>query len=198
MTSEVRAIHLPGATIRLYPDWLPAADAVQQTLQTELDWRQESIVMFGRVIGEPRLVAWYGDADAVYRYSGRTNHPRPWTATLIAIREAVELTTRVRFNSVLANQYCSGSDYMGWHSDDEPELGTRPVIASVSLGATRRFQFRPRPKGPIALTVELAHGSLLVMSGDTQTQYHHRIAPTRQPLGPRINLTFRNVAPTVG
>lgn len=192
------AVQLAGAQIRLYPDWLPDATVMLETLLTELDWQQESIVMFGRSIPEPRLVAWYGDEGAVYRYSGRTNRPQPWTPTLADLRDRVAQRTGSEFNSVLANLYRDGSDHMGWHSDDEPELGPEPTIASLSLGATRRFQFRPRPRGPIATTLELKNGSLLVMAGKTQTAYHHRIAPTQQPTGPRINLTFRNVYPAVG
>jgi alkylated DNA repair dioxygenase AlkB len=97
-------------------------------------------------------------------------------------------------NSVLANLYRDGADHMGWHADDESELGAEPVIASVSLGAARQFQFRPRPRGAIALRLDLRPGSMLVMAGATQRHYHHRVPPTARPVGPRINLTFRRVA----
>lgn len=153
--------------------------------------------MFGRWIPEPRLTAWFGDPGAAYRYSGRDNEPLPWLPALAAVRDAVGQTTGAAFNSVLANRYRDGADHMGWHADDEPELGAHPVIASVSLGAMRRLQFRPRPKGPAALQVELPHGSLLVMAGATQQRYHHRIAPTSKPLAQRVNLTFRRTQPRV-
>ena len=186
---------LPGAALRWWPDFLreDAAACLFEALRADLPWRQQSIRMFGRWIAEPRLTSWHGDAGAAYRYSGRDNPPQPWTPPLVDLRERVGRMTGERFNSVLANLYRDGADHMGWHADDEASLGPAPVIASVSLGAERRLQFRPRPRGPIALQVDLPAGSLLVMAGGTQQHYHHRIPRTARPVGPRINLTFRLV-----
>jgi alkylated DNA repair dioxygenase AlkB len=189
---------LPGARLELIAGFLPPAraDEVRDLLLAEVAWQQQSIRMFGRWIPEPRLTAWYGDPGATYRYSGRDNVPLPWLPVLAELRDAAEAAAGTGFNSVLVNRYRDGADAMGWHSDDERELGQRPVIASVSLGATRRMQFRPRGGGPTALAVDLPHGSLLVMAGDTQTTYQHRIPRTTAAPGERINLTFRHVRPT--
>ncbi len=179
----------------LWPEFLSEQRAAEafDALLAQLAWEQRSIRMFGREIPEPRLVAWHGEPDAVYRYSGRTNLPQPWTPLLMLLRSQIQELTGHTFNSVLANRYRSGSDAMGWHSDDEPELGPAPTIASLSLGSVRRMQLRPRPSGPIALAVDLPPGSLLLMAGHTQRAYHHRIARTSRPVGERINLTFRLV-----
>jgi alkylated DNA repair dioxygenase AlkB len=193
-----RPLELPGADLLWWPQLLatPVAQQAEHDLQHELPWQQRSIRMFGREVLEPRLTSWHGDPEAHYRYSGRDNAPLPWTATLLRMREAVEQATGEVFNSVLANLYRDGADHMGWHADDERELGGRPVIASLSLGAVRRFQFRPRPKGAVLLTLELGPGSLLLMAGQTQRHYHHRVPATARTAGRRINLTFRRIIPT--
>jgi len=151
--------------------------------------------MFGRVVDSPRLSAWIGDEDAVYRYSGTRFVPRPWTPELLALRDRVAAACGVPFNSVLANLYRDGADRMGWHSDDEPELGPRPVIASVSLGAERTFRFRAKAGGE-TVAIELPHGSLLTMAGDTQRLYRHELPARKRVTGPRINLTFRWIQPS--
>jgi alkylated DNA repair dioxygenase AlkB len=196
-TAPPERVVLPGADLLWWPDFLrPAVAAgVVERLSAELPWQQRTLRMFGRDVLEPRLVSWHGDPEAHYRYSGRDHEPLPWTADLIELRELVEAACGHPMNSVLANRYRDGADHMGWHSDDEPELGPAPVIASVSLGAARQLQFRPRPRGPIALRLDLRPGSMLVMAGATQRRYHHRIPPTARPVGARINLTFRHVAP---
>ncbi len=172
----------------------PAAAAeLAGRLAAALAWQQRTLRMFGRDIAEPRLTSWHGDPGAHYRYSGRDHAPLPWPPELTALRRRVELAARHPMNSVLANLYRDGADHMGWHADDEAELGPAPVIASVSLGAARQLQFRPRPSGPIALRVEAVPGSLLVMAGDTQRNYHHRVPRTARPVAMRINLTFRLV-----
>jgi alkylated DNA repair dioxygenase AlkB len=145
---------------------------------------------------QPRLTAWYGDATARYSYSGLDLTPQPWTPALLALRTQVEQATGVTFNSVLLNLYRTGQDSMGWHADDEPELGPEPVIASISLGATRRFRLRPRhsqqlPHAPLGL--DLPSGSLLVMRGTTQQHWQHAVPKTARPVGPRLNLTFRTI-----
>jgi alkylated DNA repair dioxygenase AlkB len=191
-------IALPDAELWWWPQLLPPSRASElfDRLRAGLPWQQRTLRMFGRAIPEPRLVSWHGDPEAHYRYSGRTHVPQPWTAELTELRETVEAANGHAVDSVLANLYRDGNDHMGWHADDEPELGSEPVIASVSLGAARQFQFRPRPRGPIALRLDLPPGSMLVMAGATQRHYHHRIPRTSQRVGPRINLTFRRVAAT--
>lgn len=148
--------------------------------------------MFGRMVDSPRLSAWIGDEEATYRYSGVPFAPRSWSSSLLALRDRVAEACGARFNSVLANLYRNGNDRMGWHSDDERELGAAPVIASVSLGAARSFRFRAKAGGD-ALAIELAHGSLLRMAGDTQRLYKHELPVRKRVAGPRINLTFRLV-----
>lgn len=149
--------------------------------------------MFGRTVPAPRLEAWYGDPGAAYTYSGLAHEPLPWTAELQDLRERVESATATTFNSVLANLYRSGADSNGWHADDEPELGEQPVIASLSLGATRRFLLRHRASGE-RVELMLEAGSLLVMRGATQQCWQHCVPKQRTVQAPRINLTFRRVA----
>lgn len=192
---------LPQADLRYDPDFLPPAEAdvLLAQLTAEVAWEQRSIRLFGQQVPQPRLTAWYGDAAARYTYSNLTWEPRPWTAALQALRQQVEAATGTRFNSVLLNLYRTGQDSMGWHADDEPELGPAPVIASLSLGATRRFRLRPRAglvHPPFSL--DLPSGSLLLMRGATQQHWQHALPKTARPVGPRLNLTFRWVTPVGG
>lgn len=168
------------------------ADRALAALLTEVSWQQHSITLFGKEVPEPRLSAWIADPGVSYLYSGRRREPLPWTATLDEIRARAATIAGTRFNSVLANLYRDGNDAMGWHADDEPELGPAPVIASVSLGAERRFDLRHNVSGD-TVNALLPHGSLLVMRGDTQHAWKHRIARTTRVGAPRINLTFRSV-----
>nr|WP_262905429.1 alpha-ketoglutarate-dependent dioxygenase AlkB [Hymenobacter nitidus] len=175
-----------------------AADALFAELEQTIAWRHESIKLFGKLVPQPRLTAWHGDPSARYSYSGLSWEPQPWTPALQALRTLVEEATQTGFNSVLLNLYRAGHDSMGWHADNEPELGPEPVIASVSLGATRRFRLKPRdplatPHAPVSL--ELASGSLLLMRGPTQQHWLHAVPKTTQPVGPRLNLTFRRIIP---
>ncbi|MCD0279719.1 alpha-ketoglutarate-dependent dioxygenase AlkB [Xanthomonas melonis] len=189
---------LPGADIRWTRGWLPAAqaDALLQTLLAQVHWEVHRIRMFGRVVDSPRLSSWIGDAEASYRYSGTRFAPEPWLDALQPVRAQLQADTGHRFNSVLINRYRSGSDAMGWHSDDEPELGAQPLIASLSLGARRRFAFKHRNEASLKQILELGHGDLLLMGGDTQRHYRHALPRTARLVGERINLTFRQVAPT--
>lgn len=172
------------------------ADDALSVLTAELAWHQPQVMLFGRRVTSPRLAAWYGDPGAVYTYSGQVNEPLSWTPALKALRQRVAAAAGAKFNSVLANRYRDGADSMGWHRDAEPELGRNPVIASVSLGATRRFVLRHKKKKSVApVVIELTHGSLLVMAGATQHYWRHRVPPTRRPVAARINLTFRYVLP---
>jgi alkylated DNA repair dioxygenase AlkB len=186
---------LPGADVALDPEWMNAgdADALLTTLLVDVPWDIHRIRLFGREVGSPRLSCWIGDPEAAYTYSGLRLQPRPWPPALQRVRERLQREVGVGFNGVLANLYRDGRDRMGWHSDDERELGPRPVIASLSLGACRRFVLRHRREIALKLAIELPHGSLLVMRGETQRHYRHALPATAKPVGPRINLTFRRV-----
>src|SRR5690606_23148736 len=155
---------------------------LHQNLVHGLPWGVHRIRLFGREVESPRLSCWIGDAGAAYRYSGVRHEPVPWPDRLRPVRDRLVRETRLPFNSVLANLYRGGSDCMGWHSDDEPELGAQPVIASLSLGATRRFMLRHRRDPSRKLVLELPHGSLLVMRGDTQQDYRHALPRTTRPV----------------
>jgi alkylated DNA repair dioxygenase AlkB len=167
------------------------ADRALETLAAETAWRQESIRMFGRSVAIPRLTAWCGDLGTTYTYSGLTNEPAPWTPLLEELRERVSRAAGARFNSVLLNLYRSGADGMGWHADNEPEIGDAP-IASLSLGAQRTFQLKHRTDEERRQVV-LAHGSLLLMYAPTQRHWLHGVPKQKNVAGRRINLTFRIV-----
>lgn len=188
-------LELPGADLLFYPDWLTckAADALMTSLRENIAWECHRIRIFGREVDSPRLSCWMGDAGASYVYSQTRFEPYSWLPELQSLRERLQNEFECQFNSVLANLYRDGQDSMGWHSDDEPELGKQPVIASVSLGATRRFSFKAKTENAKAVHLELPHGSLLLMRGDTQKNYRHALAKTVKPVGERLNLTFRNI-----
>ena len=167
---------------------------VLDQLIAEVPWRQENILVWGKMYRQPRLVAWYGDEGSKYTYSGITLNPIPWTDLLFDIKRRVETATRAKFNSVLLNYYRDNRDSMGFHSDDEAELGDKPVIASLSLGEERTLILKHRRNKlarPVRLTLE--SGSLLLMKGETQRYWKHGIAKETRRCGPRINLTFRRI-----
>ena len=169
-----------------------AATELMAGLLGDVPWEEEEIFLHGRMVKSPRLTAWYGDPGASYMYSGVPHEPMEWTPELSAIRELVSSSAQVSFNSVLLNLYRDGSDSVSWHSDDEEELGAEPTIASMSLGATRRFRLRER-RTRESLGLDLADGSLLLMSGASQRGWEHCLTKTKRAVGPRINLTFRVV-----
>lgn len=175
--------------VTLIPDFLgrQIADEAFATLLRELPWELRTTEVYGRELPVPRMELWI--ADHPYTYSRRTYQPWPWTPTLLKLKKGIEVATSSQFNSVLLNRYENGSDSVGWHADDESEMSQKHPIASLSLGATRRFQMRRRG-GPIQ-TIELGHGSLLVMSAGMQQEWKHCVPKTRKPCGRRINLTFR-------
>ncbi len=161
-------------------------------LRDELEWEQREIVLFGRRVLQPRLIAWAGDLG--YRYSGQTLEPRDFTPTARRLLERVRAETGESFNHVLVNRYRSGDDSMGLHADDEPELGRDPVVATVSLGAVRRFVVRPRRKQDgDGQDLWLGHGALLVMGGACQRHYVHGVPREAGARGERISLTFRRL-----
>ena len=186
---------LPGAELRFASDWLAAveADALLISLREGIHWETHRIRLFGREVDSPRLSCWIGDEGAAYTYSGARFQPHPWPAALPTVRQRLTDELGCVFNSVLANRYREGRDYMGWHSDNESELGPQPLIASLSLGATRRFVLKHRHDSSRKLELEMPHGSLLVMGGDTQRNYKHALPRTARPLGERVNLTFRRI-----
>jgi alkylated DNA repair dioxygenase AlkB len=168
------------------------ADMMLAALRDEMAWEQREIVLFGRPILQPRLIAWAGDVG--YRYSGQTLEPRAFTPTLRGLLLRVSTRCGVAFNHVLANRYRSGDDSMGLHADDEPELGPDPVVAIVSLGAARRLVIRPRRKQDRARHDQaLGHGALLVMGGTCQRHYVHGVPRQAGLEGERISLTFRRL-----
>ena len=170
--------------------------AVLDQLTADIPWRQESILVWGKMHLQPRLVAWYGDRGSDYTYSGITLTPLPWSDLLLEIKKRIETVTPASFNSVLLNYYRDNRDSMGFHSDDEPELGPRPVIASLSLGEERTFIMKHKLNKLVKpVRLKLASGSLLLMKGETQRYWSHGIAKESRPCGPRINLTFRQIIP---
>lgn len=186
---------MPDAEVYLVPQFVPASGqaALQAALAQQVAWRQEQITIFGRKIDQPRLTAWYADPGKAYTYSGLTWQPLPWIPQLNQLREQLRHTTGAAFNSVLLNLYRHGQDSMGWHSDDEPELGQNPIIASISLGAERVFSFRHRKEKALKQRVLLPSGSLLLMAGTTQHHWQHQLAKSAKVSEERINLTFRYI-----
>jgi len=168
-------------------DWM-------ECLRKEIEWEQHRIKIFGQWVDCPRLSAWYGDLGATYSYSGLSLTPKAWTPTLLEVHNQLAETIERPFNSVLLNLYRNGNDSMGWHSDDEWELGLNPVIASISLGDPRMMKFRHRSDPEVSkFALELSTGSLLIMAGTTQKFWQHEIPKTKKSVGERLNLTFRFV-----
>jgi alkylated DNA repair dioxygenase AlkB len=187
---------LPDAELSLDRGFLPRAEADRlfAVLRDEVAWRQDEVLVFGRRHAVPRLHQWYGEPGLVYRWSGIAMAPEPWTPALAAIRRRLEARVGVRFNSALVNLYRDGRDCVGWHADDEAELGPRPQIASVSLGAGRDFLLRHRERRDLGTTkIHLTHGSLLLMGGATQEAWVHALPRRLRVREPRINLTFRTI-----
>jgi alkylated DNA repair dioxygenase AlkB len=185
----------PDGMVEYHDRWLePAqADACMDALIEEIEWERRWITMFGKRIMQPRLVAFQGDPGVRYTYSADVHAARGWDPTVASLRDRLEEGCGLRFNSVLLNLYRDGSDAMGWHADDERELGNNPSIASISLGATRRFVLRSKADRTTRFELEPAHGSLIVMRGALQHHWQHQVPRTRNSVGPRVNLTFRRV-----
>ena len=186
---------LPDAKIRYYPSFFSPPQSsffLEQLLET-IQWKQNTIKMYGKENPVPRLEAWYGDPGKSYAYSGIQMDPIPWTDELKDIKSAVEVESGIKFNSVLINFYRDGKDRVAWHSDDEKELGQNPFIGSVSFGAERKFKLRHKKYKSNGLKKEiiLQNGSFLLMQGSTQHHWMHEIPRTAKPIDSRINLTFR-------
>ena len=182
-----------GVPQALYvPRFLPGgrADELLADTLARADWRPERVTLFGRTYTARRLSTCYGDPAASYRYSGFDRHAAPWTSQLRTLADDVGAAVGWRFNFVLINRFRDGGDRLGWHADDEADLGARPVIASLSLGAERVFRMRPKTGGASVGKV-LEHGSLVLMWGMSQRDFQHAVPPTAKPVGERLNFTFR-------
>ncbi|CAN5424499.1 alpha-ketoglutarate-dependent dioxygenase AlkB [soil metagenome] len=184
---------LPAELLEYNPGVFSAQESLnfmRQFIQS-VPWQQRMVTMYGKQMITPRLTAWYGDAGRGYTFSGSKFDPLPWTKELLLIRQKTEAVAGITFNSVLLNYYRDGNDSVAWHSDDEYELGEKPVIASVSFGQVRRFDVRHKTNHQNKYSVDLENGSLLLMKGDLQHNWEHRIAKSTKPLKERVNLTFR-------
>jgi alkylated DNA repair dioxygenase AlkB len=193
--SEPIHFNLPDAEIIYFPDFLSKeeANSLFQELIESIPWQQDEITVYGKKHLQPRLTALYGHEGKPYSYSNITMQPHPWTLTLQKIKLLVENIAETNFTTVLLNYYRDGSDSNGWHADNEKELGTNPVIASVSLGAERSFQLKHNSDISQKKNIILENGSLLLMKGSTQHFWKHQVPKTAKPIGPRINLTFRQI-----
>lgn len=191
--SEPIVFDVPDASIIYYPNFFSTEEATIffDTLQKEIPWQQDDIKVYGKVYPQPRLTALFGNEGKSYSYSNITMHPHKWSPLLMSIKEKVEKTTEAIYSTVLLNYYRDGKDSNGWHADNEKELGTNPIIASLSFGAERMFQLKHNAIPNQKINIPLAHGSLLVMKGTTQHFWKHQIPKTTKPIGSRINLTFR-------
>ena len=188
-----QTVSLPAELLEYIPGLFSMAEsiALMKDFISNVSWQQRTVTMYGKQIITPRLTAWYGDKGKDYTFLGTKFAPLPWTKELLQIRGKVEQIADVTFNTVLLNYYRDGSDSVAWHSDDEYELGIKPVIASVSLGQARRFDVRHKVDHQKKYSVNLENGSLLLMRGDLQHSWEHRIAKSTKILKERINLTFR-------
>jgi alkylated DNA repair dioxygenase AlkB len=186
---------LPDAELHYWPTYLAAdqANRLQQQLAEQLNWQRARIRLYGREVAIPRRQVWMGEPHCRYRYSGTDFLPEPWHPLLQQLAQRLSQTLQQPFNCVLLNQYADGQDHMGWHADDEPELGEAPQIASLSLGQSRRFDLKHRQL-ECQLQLQLQHGSLLFMAGACQQYWQHRLPKQAQVKAERINLTFRYIA----
>jgi len=194
-------------TIDPHKNWLPyqgtvnyygrlltteQADIYLNKLLETIEWRNDEAIIFGKKISTKRKVAWYGERPYAYTYSNTTKYALPWTEDLLALKALTEKETGETFNSCLLNLYHNGDEGMAWHSDGEADLKKDGAIASLSLGAERKFAFKHKQTGE-KVTLTLEHGSLLVMKDTTQTFWLHRLPPSKKIVKPRVNLTFRTI-----
>jgi len=194
LTYDTHVLKLEDANIEYQPDFIDneSASELYQQLFEKTSWDQDTVVVYGKAHLTPRLSYWVGEDWMDYRYSNHTMKAHPWNPLLLDIKRLIEEKTGDSFNSVLVNYYRDGRDSNGWHSDDEPELGKNPIIASLSLGAARDFHLRHKKRKDLKHKMRLEHGSLLMMRGETQHYWQHQI-PKRAHANGRINLTFRTL-----
>ncbi|MDX1719737.1 MAG: alpha-ketoglutarate-dependent dioxygenase AlkB [Salegentibacter mishustinae] len=193
MKSEI--FSLPDAELEYFPNFLnkEKADLLLQKLLKEVPWHQQNIKLFGKEIPQPRLTAFYAEQGISYTYSGLQLKPNSFSTELWELKQKTQELSGYDFNTCLANLYRHGNDSMGWHADDEKVLGKNPVIASISLGGIRRFQFKHKTNKDLKESIELQHGSLLIMKGSMQHFWKHQLPKTKKEVAPRINLTFRKI-----
>lgn len=195
MSVEFEKLEMENAEVLLYSHFFSEeeSEALYKRLVNEIVWQQDTITLYGKSLNLPRLTAWYGEEGKIYSYSGISMKIHTWNGLLLGIKDSIEKESGAKFNGVLLNYYRSGNDSMGWHSDNEKELGTNPVIGSVSLGEKRRFRFRNKENKERKIEVLLTNGSFLLMKGETQHFWQHEVPKTKQAIGGRINLTFRYI-----
>ena len=192
-SKEPVIFNLPDADIDYYPNFFnkSEADLIFDDLLKCIPWQQDDIKVFGKVYPQPRLTALFGNEGKQYSYSNIIMQPHQWYNQLEEIKLKIETVAIVKFTTVLLNLYRNGKDSNGWHADNEKELGLNPIIASLSLGATRYFHLQHNTEKNLRQKIALEHGSLLLMKGTTQHFWKHQIPKTAKPIGSRINLTFR-------
>ncbi len=193
---KLKNLDLPDAQVCLYENFFSIKEAnfLFNQLASTIEWEQKQIKLFGKMIAQPRLTAYYGDAKKNYTYSGLIWEAKAWTEELLMIKLRIEEICQAPFTSVLLNYYRTGEDSMGWHADDEKELGQNPCIASLSFGQTRNFHMRHKFRSDLAkINIPLTNGSLLLMSGQTQHYWQHQVPKSKKNIEPRINLTFRTI-----
>lgn len=185
-------VSLNNGEYRYFPNFFNRknADRMFHAFEENIEWKQEEMQMYGKILKFPRLTAWYGDDDKPYSFSGITLKPLPWSKELLEIKKLIEPISEVEYNSVLLNLYRDGNDSISWHSDDEKELGQNPIIASVNFGAERDFQLKNKATGE-KVNIKLQHGSLLIMQGAMQHHWLHQVPKRKNVNQARVNLTFR-------
>lgn len=193
-STEKIKLDLPDSDISYFPHFFSSEKASDyfKVLKSETEWQQDTITLYGQSYLQPRLTALYGDNEKHYTYSGITMFPKPFSSTLLEIKSKIEVVSETKYNVVLLNLYRHGNDSIGWHSDDEKELGKDPNIASVSFGAERMFHLKHN-KEKISFKIKLENGSLLLMKGATQHFWKHQIPKSKKINQLRINLTFRRI-----
>ncbi len=193
MKSEI--FSLPDAELQYFPDFLNTkkANFLFEKLLKEIRWQQQNIKLFGKEIPQPRLTAFFAEKGISYTYSGLHLEPETFSAEILELKQQTEELSGFEFNTCLANLYRDGNDSMGWHADDEKVLGKNPIIASISLGGVRSFQFKHKTNKNLKEKIDLQHGSLLIMQGSMQHFWKHQLPKTKKEVAPRINLTFRKI-----
>lgn len=193
MDIEFQKFDLPDCDISYMTNFieLEQANWLFKSLETNIPWQQDDIKVFGKTYAQPRLTSLHSSEGKSYSYSNITMNSKPFTHELNELKKKLFVLTQIKFNACLLNLYRNGQDSNGWHSDDEKELGTNPVIASISLGEERSFQLRHKFDSSLKHKLVLKHGSLLLMKGTTQHYWQHQVPKTKKQIEKRINLTFR-------
>lgn len=194
-TEPLKTMNLGGgAVLQHWADFLHhASEPLLNTLMDDIEWQQPRVKVFGKSHPIPRLQCWMGDPQANYRYSGLLMKPTPWHPKVAHLKQAIERTCGQRFNAVLINYYRDGLDHMGWHSDDEPELGLEPWVASYNLGQSRDFALRRKGESKTAMKFPLRHDHLMLMSPAVQLGWQHSVPARKRTHGVRVNMTFRRI-----